>query len=174
MIRNRQHILLIILFISIVVNLFLGGMVVSSRLSNDLWNSKATASGGAFMMGRNMLKTDATQNPELMEIWSRREATVHSAMNELHEAQERVRNALEAEPLNKSTLTESLADLRRRTTVSQEQWHQALVEAAAALPSKQRKQLRMAQGHGMRRGMGQGMGRGMGYGMERHTDCPSP
>ncbi|MBF0133793.1 MAG: periplasmic heavy metal sensor [Magnetococcales bacterium] len=170
MMPDMQRTLLIILSVSVAVNFFLGGLLFKLKPGNESGKAMTSTSGGSLMMGIGMMRTEVAQNPEVIEIWNRREAAVHSAMADLYVAQEKVHNALTAEPWSKLALTESLAELRRNTTVCQEVWHQALVEVVAVLPLEQRKrgQLALTRGHGMGRGMGRGMGMGS------HTDHPTP
>ncbi|MEO5348702.1 MAG: periplasmic heavy metal sensor [Magnetococcus sp. YQC-3] len=152
---DRQRLLLVILFISLAINVFLVGLVVAKRTELH------AVPGHHLMAGFGWLNTDVAHSPEVVALWNGRGGDVHSAMHELRVAQQRVRETLQADPWDADSSVMALAELRQRVGVAQERWHQVLLERAAKLPVAQRAKLAVLV-PGTGRGMGRGMGRNGG------------
>jgi uncharacterized membrane protein len=135
MMWDRQRLVLIILFVSLAINLFLAGLVVARR--TELSTTPATH----LMAGSGVLNTELVHRPEVVAAWKRRESSVHVSRHELHAAQQRVKEILDADQWDADALSSALAELRQQVGVAQEAWHQILLEAAAVLPADQRMQL---------------------------------
>ncbi len=151
MMWDRQRLLLVVLFVSLAINLFLAGVVVARR------TELASTPGSHFMAGAGMFNAEVAQRPEVVVVWKRRETFVRSSMHELHAAQQQVKETLNADQWDANALSMALAELRQRVGVAQESWHQVLLEMAAELPAEQRMQLALSVP-----GMGRGVGRGRG------------
>ena len=96
MIRDRQRFLLWLVFISLALNLFVGGVMVAMWLGQQP-PDRLPHAPGAFMMGLGMPQDPgAPPPPEVSAIWTRQEAALRAGMHELHTAQQRVRDALRA------------------------------------------------------------------------------
>ncbi|MBF0109807.1 MAG: periplasmic heavy metal sensor [Magnetococcales bacterium] len=159
MILDRQRRLLIVLFLSLLINCFLGGWLVATNFRKDTMVGPRHLPGGPMMMGYGMLRMETGENPRAMAVLERNESRIHTAYGEVHAAQKKVRDALTGEPWDAPTLTASLGELRRTTHESQELLHRILVETAAFMTPQERERLAAPRGHSMGRGRG-GMRRG--------------
>ncbi|MEO5334345.1 MAG: periplasmic heavy metal sensor [Magnetococcus sp. YQC-5] len=155
--QGRERLVLVILLVSLAINLFLSGLVVAWWMEDYKRTAPSSVQGNHFMAGFGMLNTDVAHRPEVVAVWNRRESSVRSSMRALRAAQQRVRETLQADPWDADSLSKALAELRQRIGVSQDLWHQVLLETAAELSPEQRVQLALFVP-----GMGRGVGRGKG------------
>lgn len=127
----------VVLFTSLAINLFIGGVFVSHWVSHgrDVGRSHAFGMRGA---SRHM---DAETRSTMQRMWSEHAEEMRPLMEAMREARMNAVDAIGAEPFDKTTLEEALALTRSASTASQEAFHAALADAAAELGPEQRRSL---------------------------------
>jgi uncharacterized membrane protein len=129
----------IVLFSSLALNLFVGGVIVShwgghwSARDRDVARSHTFGLRGASrQMGE---ETRAT----MRSMWSERANEMRPLWEAMRQARQETIGALGAEPFDKATLEAALAKSLAASVASQEAFHAALVDTASELTPEQRR-----------------------------------
>lgn len=157
MINNPCRLLILALFVSLALNLFLGGALLSTRFVAEKQQTTGTlARGGHFLMGRGILAgSDESSGKVAEEVWRQRGGEIRTAMQQVEHSRHLLTQRLAEQNWNQSGVEETMAELRSRTGEAQRLWHQAMMETAARLPREARaKMLDPAEGHPRHRRMG--------------------
>ena len=124
----------IVLIASLAVNLFLGGMMFSSRLGHRPGHHD----GRPFALMHRMAELEG---PAGDAVRARYGSEIRRSIQEMHEARRAVRRALAADSFDAVALQSALDRMRRQTERAQVNLHAALAEVAALLPAAERRQL---------------------------------
>ncbi|MBF0611302.1 MAG: periplasmic heavy metal sensor [Magnetococcales bacterium] len=148
---DNQKRLIWILFISLVTNLFLAGL-----LAGKYWPQTPPPPMSGMegrMMGGGMGKGGVPAMSE--QAWAKHGREIHESMQGVKRARQRVTDQLSSPQWDEKEVQRALAQLRESSQQVQALWHQALVETAAQLPPESRATL-LQPNHGHQ---GRGMGR---------------
>ena len=127
----------IVLFTSLAINLFIGGVFVSHWASHG----RDVARSHAFGLRGTSRHMDEETSTTMRRMWSEHADEMRPLLEAMREAQKHAVDAIGTEPFDKTTLEEALASTRTASTASQEAFHAALVDAAAELTPEQRRSL---------------------------------
>lgn len=142
--------LLIALFVSLVLNLFLGGIVAGRIASGSPIGGPGRAwSGGSDhgegparqFMQRMAASLPSEYRPSFEAVVAKHRPNVSQAGSRVREARAKVREAMLKEPFERAALEAAFADLRTRSDALQAALHAAIVEGAADLPPDARQRL---------------------------------
>ena len=127
----------IVLFSSLALNLFIGGVFVSHWAfhGHDVARSHAFGLRGA---SRHM---DEDTRAAMRRMWSGHADEMRPLWQAMRQARQETIEAIGAEPFDKAALKTALAKSLAASTASQEAFHAALIESAAELTSRQRRSL---------------------------------
>ena len=125
----------IVLFSSLALNLFVGGMIVShlSFYGRDVTRSDAF---GLRDASRYM---DKDTRAAMRGMWSERADEMRPLWEAMRQARQDTIATLGAEPFDKAVLETALANSRAASVASQEAFHAALVDSASELTPEQRR-----------------------------------
>ncbi len=125
----------IVLFSSLALNLFIGGMIVS-HLS---FYGRDAARSDAFGLRDASRQMDKDTRAAMRGMWSERADEMRPLFEAIRQARQDTIAALGAEPFDKAALETALANSRAASVASQEAFHAALVDSAAELTPEQRR-----------------------------------
>ena len=125
----------IVLFSSLALNLFIGGVFVShwGGRGHDVARSHAFGLRGA---SRHM---DEDTRTAMRSMWSERADEMRPLWESMRQARQETIGALGAEPFDKAALEAALAKSLAASIASQEAFHAALVDSASELTPEQRR-----------------------------------
>ncbi len=131
----------IALGISLVLNVFLGGMLVGRWMSSP--------KRGHHGPGRLSLKglrgqLDPAAHGALDKVEAKYSKQIRTRMHEARQCRRRAMDAVTAEPFDEQAARVELAEFRNKWAAAHQTVHDALVELAASLPPERRAQLREA------------------------------
>ena len=156
---SRGRVVAIVLFASLALNLFLGGVMVGGVLAPR--QDAAAGPGGFGGLIANMRQVAAELPPDqqaaLHEAMGRHRSEIRQDLVALRDARQATLAALAAEPFDRQAVEAAFAELLRRSQAAQAAIQDAILDAAERLPADARQELVDA---GRRHGPGGIMGRG--------------
>jgi len=134
------------LFVSVVVNLFLAGLIIGQLLRPGFWeppNPYVADLGqqAAHIVLRMTHALDADDQRLFVENMKAHSADLIPLGDQLRQQRQRVLELLRAEPLDRAALDKAFADLQQRSRSFEAAFENATVEAAAKLPPDARRHL---------------------------------
>lgn len=124
----------LLFLISLGINLFLGGMLVSGRM-----HRRAGREGPPE--GMNAIA--APYKPLAQRVWKERRGEMQDKKRRVQDVRARAAEAMMAEPFEPARAASALADLRTAQADAQRVMHEGLVELARELPRAERARLPM-------------------------------
>jgi uncharacterized membrane protein len=125
----------VVLFTSLAINLFVGGVFVS----HWVYHGRDVARSHAFGLRGVSRHMDEETRRTMRRMWSVHEDEMRPLLEAMREARENAVEAIGAELFDKAALEEALAATLATSTASQEAFHAAVVDAAEELTPKQRR-----------------------------------
>lgn len=160
---SRNKIITIVFLISIGLNLFFLGMFVSRRVFDQAaapgkdhrahsdvegrtgpparGRSTRAASGPMRVVGDVVRVMGGKKDPRVSAVWQAQREHLKAQGKDLHKTHERLINALTALPYSEAKLNEALSEVNEGTLAAQRDAQQLLLQLAAQLTEKERKQL---------------------------------
>lgn len=149
---NRNKIITVVFLISIGLNLFFLGMLVSRRLFHTDGTTRAggphgrggprlESAGPMRIVGDVVSVMGGRKDPRVSAAWQTRREHLKTQGKNLHKTHERLTTALSTTPYSESQLNEVLSALNEDTLTAQKDAQQLLVQLAAQLTDQERKHL---------------------------------
>lgn len=139
---TRTKILILALFASLAVNLFVGGLMLGrwwDHHDRPRLSRFETPDGPGPRWLRRAVGKDAM--PVLERVWSAHAAEIDPLRAGFHESREAVRSALTAEPFDAVAYAAALAEMRARMDAMHAGVHGVMVDLARELSPEQRREL---------------------------------
>lgn len=138
--------LVIALFLSVAVNLFLGGLIAGRFAAGERGQVALPAiSAGQQrpgpIMQRMLAVVPEAERPIIEAAFAKRRGEFQAAQQAVRQARQRVGAIMAAEPHDPQAQAAAFTELRGRVEASQRLLHEALTEAAQKLSPAARKQL---------------------------------
>jgi len=127
----------VVLFTSLAINLFVGGVFVSHWVSHG-GNVERSQVFGLRGTSRHM---DEDTRSTMHRLWSQHAKNMKPFLKAIRQSRKIAVDTIGAEPFDKISLDEALASMRTASTASQKAFHSAFVDAAAELAPEQRRSL---------------------------------
>jgi uncharacterized membrane protein len=144
--RPSRRLLAIILFISIVLNLFLGGMTLGRMLHGDTWpweNPYVHEFG--YFAGRAVQKLvrdlNSTDRETVVATLRAHRAELSQLSDAMHDQREKVEALMRAPQFDPKATEEAFAEMRQRGDDMQAALGKAILEAIGKLPPEARQRL---------------------------------
>lgn len=131
----------IVLFLSLALNLFLGGMLTVGWITRRAFEPARGGPGPSEMLFHAGEALGGGQHPRLRSVIDPRKPALVGHRRAIRSARTEVVQALEAEPFDRQRLSRGLAALRRETASSQAILHESLVELAQGMNVEQRRRM---------------------------------
>ena len=158
--RRRRGWTRLLLVASLVLNLFLVGLLAGGRLAHGPIGGFNPAAGPGFVP--HLVRSLPPAARDLaQERFADRRTEIRRQVVELRRQHRAIYRALTAERFDRAALEAALAEMRGQVADLQASIHRAMVEVADQLDAEDRRQMaetlrRLAGGHGRGRGPGQG------------------
>ena len=133
-----------VLFVSLALNMFVGGVWLGHRLFHDRGEYAEAHKRKFSMMSfaeRMAGRLSPAEREQYMAVIDGYRGEMAAAERQMHEARGKVRDALSAVPFDPQALSDALAASRESFTNVQKVFHSALAAAAAALDTEGRQKL---------------------------------
>jgi uncharacterized membrane protein len=129
------------LLVSLVLNLFLAGLL-AGRFLSSADRMDAMFRNYTMRWATRVLGDEA--RPLMDQVWGRHSDALEPRLQELRASRKGVADVLAAEPFDAQALTQAFDRLSAATQAAQQALHPALVELAGSLTPEQRKRLATA------------------------------
>ena len=144
--RAKRHWLAGGLFVSVVVNLFLAGLIIGQLLRPGFWeppNPYVADLGqqAAHIVVRMTHQLDADNQRLFVQSMKVHSADLIPLGDQLLQQRRRVLELLRAEPVDRAALDKAFTDLQQRSRAFETAFENATAEAAAKLPPDARRHL---------------------------------
>jgi uncharacterized membrane protein len=144
--RPSRRLLAIVLFVSVVLNLFLGGITLGRMLHGDIWpwQSPYIREFGPFT-GRAVQKLvrnlDSADREIVIDTLRAHHGELANFSKRMHDERERVEALLRAPQFDRKEAEQALADMRKRGDDMQTALGAAILDAIEKLPPEARRHL---------------------------------
>jgi uncharacterized membrane protein len=134
------------LFVSVVLNLFLAGLIIGQLLRPGFWEPANPYSGdlgpqAAHVVLRMTHELDRADRRTFADAMKAHSAELIPLGDQLRRQRQEVLKLLRAEPVDRAAVDRAFAELQQRTRAFESVFEKAAVEAAAKLPPDARQRL---------------------------------
>jgi uncharacterized membrane protein len=144
--RPSRRLLAVVLFLSLLLNLFLAGLILGRVLHSDLWPGQNTYTHEfGFFAGRAVQRLvrnlDAADRQTVIETMRAHREELDRLSQQMHDQRERVDSLMRAPQFDRSAAEQAFAQMRQRGDAMQTALGNAIIDAIAKLPPEGRQRL---------------------------------
>jgi uncharacterized membrane protein len=144
--RPSRRLLAILLFVSLVLNLFLGGLVAGHVAHAEFWPWRSTYArefgpSAGHALERLVHSLDEADRKTVIDTMRAHGAELARLSKAMHDQRERIEQLIRAPELDRKAVEAAFSEMRKRVDEMQTAMGEALLDAIGKLPPQARQRL---------------------------------